>query len=124
MVRRGRARRVAAAGVVGPGGQRQPVEDQGKLCREGGVQLLLRIPLVDAAYLREGARDPEVDPACSRGGEGGADGQGEIEEGREGGEGPETAPREARREERREGSGRAALLRQARRVAPRDRCNP
>ena len=56
MVRRGRARRVAAACAGGPRGQRRPVEDQGKLRGEGSVQHLLRIPLVDAARVREGAR--------------------------------------------------------------------
>src|SRR5450759_1497564 len=123
MVRRGRARRVAAAGAVGPRGQRQPVEDQGKLRGEGGVQLLLRIPLVDAARLREGAGDPEVGPAGPRGGEGEADGQGEVEEGEEGGEVPEARPREDRGEGRREASGRELFHRKGRRVALRYRWN-
>src|SRR5665647_1339292 len=123
MVRRGRARRIAAAGAGGPRGQRQPVENQGKLRREGGVQLLLRVPLDDAARLREGARDPELDPAGSHGEEGGADGQGEVEEGRESGEGPEAPPREDRGEERREASGRERFHRKDRRVALPDRWN-
>jgi membrane peptidoglycan carboxypeptidase len=69
------------------------------------------------------ARVPQVDPAGPRGGEGGADGQGEVEEGQKTCEGPETAPREDRGEGRGEVSGRELLSCKARRVAPRDRWN-
>ncbi len=48
--------------------------------------------------LREGAREPEVDPDAPHGREGGADGQGEVEEGQEGDRRPENAaPRRPRR---------------------------
>ena len=96
---------------------------KGSYVEKEGAQLLLRVPLVDAARLLEGARDPEVDPAGPRGQEGEADGQGEVEKGEEGGEVPEARLREDRGEGLREAPGRERFHRKGRRVAPRDRWN-
>ena len=61
--------------------------------------------LVDAARLREGAGTRKWTRPARTAREGGADGQGEVEEGQEGGEGPEARPREDRGEGCREASG-------------------